>query len=395
MKIIKFIIGLIVVFTLNNIEAQKALTEEEKNKIITYLDSVNSTKCTDAIDAVAKYKIVEALPKVENNFWNSDLGDKPLFLYALRELHSTKAYDIAKKYLDSVNTYYEREGRDTTYIYEDKSFAIEILFDNRDFSYSEYVMNLMCCDERRYNTAIPLLTYIIRYDSINSQRALDLLINTALNEEIEDARFSAIFYLEWLKEKESIPILINIMEKEKDESIKDYVLVKYFYKKYKGPEINKALREQLPKEINKINKIWGARILLRRYGSPTDYNIVKETMEKETDSETKKSLQIELKDYRTPRPDSGETPQSMIDSLISYNNQCYELGWLSYEWVWNINKTQLENARLMLNTGYPSSTAIILQAYENWVNTAKGYGWINEDAYRFLYYYSVYLRERL
>ncbi|MGK9370137.1 hypothetical protein ACSSWA_14665, partial [Melioribacter sp. Ez-97] len=390
MKTIGALIAVILIFIqFNDLFAQKALTEEEKNKILSNLDSLNSTKYLDAIDNAIRFRLYEAVTKLENNFWKSRTTSKPHFLYALRELHSIKAYDIAKKYLDSVNTYYKREGRDTTYIYEDKSFAIEILFDNRDFSYSNYVMNLMCCDERRYNTAIPLLTYIIRYDSINSQRALDLLINTALNEEIEDARFSAIFYLEWLKEKESIPILINIMEKEKDESIKDYVLVKYFYKKYKGPEINKALREQLPKEINKINKIWEARILLRRYGSPTDYNIVKETMEKETDSETKKSLQIELKAYRTPRPDSTETPQSMIDSLISYNNQCYELGWLSYEWVWNINKTQLENARLMLNTGYPSSTAIILQAYENWVNTAKGYGWINEDAYRFLYYYSV------
>ncbi|MEG8989769.1 hypothetical protein VJY32_08320 [Ignavibacteria bacterium 4148-Me] len=395
MKIIKLVIHVIILLSINNVFAQRTLTEEEKYRILNNLDSLNTTKYLDAIDDAIRYRFYEAVIKLENNFWKSRTTSKPHFLYALKELKSTKAYEYAKKYLDSVNIYYEREGRDTTYIYSDKSFAIEILFDKRDFSYSNYVMNLMCCDENKYRIAIPLLTYIIKYDSINSQRALDLLINTALNSNIDRSRSSSIHYLEWILGENSIPILIESLKREINEGNKDRILFYYFYKKYKSLEINKALREQLPKETYKINKNWEARILLRRYGSPTDYYIVKEVMEKETNLEVKNTLQIELKDYRPPKPDSTETPLSMIDSLISYNNQCYNLGWIQYYWVRDINYYQLNNAKMMINMGYPISAEIILQAYENWINTVKGLGWINEDAYRFLYNFSVYLRERL
>ena len=101
----------------------QSISQEEKNRIIAELDSVHSFKCSDAIDLVIDYRLVEALPKIEANFWKVRFRTKPLFLLALREFNSPRAYEFAKGYLDSLKTY---QGIDTTDFYLDKSYAITI-----------------------------------------------------------------------------------------------------------------------------------------------------------------------------------------------------------------------------------------------------------------------------
>jgi hypothetical protein len=84
-----------------------------------------------------------------------------------------------------------------------------------------------------------------------------------------------------------------------------------------------------------------------------------------------------------------------IDTLISYNNRAYSLGWMQYYWVRDNNYYQLNNAKTMINMNVPSSAVVILTAFESWLDTIKNLAYINDEGYGLLKYNSIFLREKL
>lgn len=370
----------------------------QKTKIIADLDSVNSTKCTDAIEAVLDFNIIEALPKIENIFWKADIGDKPLFLLALRKFKSIRAYEYAKGYLDSLKSYL---GIDTTDIYIDKSYAITILFENNDFTYSDYVLSLLCCNESKYRTALPLLYYIINYDEKNAQRALDLLISTVQNAELPTVRGLALFYYDLIKGKNALPILIDSFMKEKDSGIRRRLMDPYFLKKYTSPEIEKALRAQIKLEDDSVNKTLLSMILLKNYNNPINYKIISDLASIEMDLDTRISLKSHLDNYIARRPIVILDLQSTIDSLINYTDQIYNYNWMGEELYKNQLHSYLQTARNYLIAQDSVNCYKQIKLYQNSIqqvysDSAGSYPkYVSKDAYKFLYYYPKYILERL
>ncbi|AFN75613.1 hypothetical protein MROS_2383 [Melioribacter roseus P3M-2] len=380
---------LIALFLCNLVHSQ-TLPEEAKEKL---LSRINEDTYDSVIDSIREFNVVEAIPLLERYiFLQNDDFKRKCFLELLYELNSPNIIAIAKSYLDSA-----RIGRVRTTKFSDNlsgsMAAFKILFKINDFSYID--------DYFGYLNRMPQKGALYYY--------FPSLIELAKKEEYKERvkpYFEKIIksgfnplkigpYLEKYQEiynDTNLALAKYVVRNDTSVIVRRYIIGRIM-RKIKAPHIVEFYKERLDYETDFLAKAWMIWGILDDFPTPSNYLYIKNKFD--TFNERVKIILRNGGYNKMPHPDSSETPQSMIDSLISYNNQCYELGWLSYEWVWNINKTQLENARLMLNTGYPSSTAIILQAYENWVNTAKGYGWINEDAYRFLYYYSVYLRERL
>ncbi|MFZ6033409.1 MAG: hypothetical protein ACOYVE_08910 [Melioribacter sp.] len=390
------LIYVLFIVSLIQLKAQ-GLSEQEKQEIINSLSIVTDDSIgTDhyapyAIERIIEDEIKEAEQAIIENIWKQDPYTQTRFLDALRLLGSDKAEELTLAFIDSVDHYPEDEYFTKL---ELKTLVLYILFQKSNFSHYQIVYDRLEEDwEEACGETVDLLYYIAKGMPSERERAKRELMKIAEKAGDYAFRIYALSFLDEIYGEEMIPFFIERFKNDESSDVR-FVIAKFRFSNYKNTEIKNALREQIYKEQEGIVRRRIADELITRYNSPEVSKFLKDYLPLELDS----NYQFLINDLlisKPPKPDSSETPQSMIDSLISYNNQCYELGWLSYEWVWNINKTQLENARLMLNTGYPSSTAIILQAYENWVNTAKGYGWINEDAYRFLYYYSVYLRERL
>jgi hypothetical protein len=93
---------------------------------------------------------------------------------------------------------------------------------------------------------------------------------------------------------------------------------------------------------------------------------------------------------------TGQTDsKKLIDSLLSYNSRALSKGWIKFSWVKDNNYYQLNNAKTMINMNIPASAVIILTAFENWIDTAKGLGYFTEEGYGILKYNSIYLREIL
>ncbi|MBI1936571.1 MAG: hypothetical protein HYS25_00450 [Ignavibacteriales bacterium] len=86
---------------------------------------------------------------------------------------------------------------------------------------------------------------------------------------------------------------------------------------------------------------------------------------------------------------------AFIDSMISYNNRAYALGWMQYYWVRDNNYYQLNNAKTMINMNVPASAVVILTAFEGWLDTCMSQSYFNKETYGLLKYNSIYLREKL
>ncbi|MBS3946011.1 MAG: hypothetical protein KGZ42_10960 [Melioribacter sp.] len=380
------------------INLAQSLSLEEKNRIIADLDSLHSVRCLDALDDVVAFGMNEALPKIENNFWSARLRMKPLFLYALRRLHSSRAYEFAKGYLDSLKTY---PGIDTTDFYLDKSYAITILFDNNDFSYSNYVLSLLCCNESQYKRALSLLYYIINFDTVNSQRAMELLINATQNAESPNVRSSALFYYNFIKGKEALPLLINSYLNDKDARVRGRLLKPYFFKEYSSPEIETALRSKIQQEDDPTNRREASFILLRNYHNPINYKIISELEKVETDPFTKRFLKGEIDYYVVRRPSKTLGTTSLIDSLFSYMNQIHAFSWLKDEGYKNQLLGKIQEAKNYLSSfdsvncykQIKSFQTSIQQVYSDSAGSYPKY--VSKDAYKFLYYYPQYILERL
>jgi hypothetical protein len=397
MKNFKVVLFILTILSCS-VTLSQSISQEEKNRIIADLDSVHSFKCSDAIDRVIDFRIVEALPKIEANFWKVRLRTKPLFLYALREFNSPRAYEFAKGYLDSLKTY---QGIDTTDIYIDKSYAITILFDNNDFSYSNYILSLLCCKESQYKTALSLLYYIINFDPVNSQRAMELLIGAAQNAESPAVRSSALFYYNFIKGKEALPLLINSYLNDKDASVRGRLLKPYLFKDYISPEIETALRTKIQQEDNPANRREAAFVLLRNYNNPINYKIVSELEKVEIDPFTKRFLKGNIIYYSARRPSKTLGVTSLIDSLFSYTDQIYVYNWLRDEEYKNNLLENLQIARNFISTSdslncfkqIKSFQTSIQQVYSDSAGSYPKY--VSKDAYKFLYYYPKYILERL
>jgi hypothetical protein len=86
---------------------------------------------------------------------------------------------------------------------------------------------------------------------------------------------------------------------------------------------------------------------------------------------------------------------AFIDSMISYNNRAYSLGWMQYYWVRDNNYYQLNNAKTMINMNVAASAVVILAAFEGWLDTCMSQSYFNKETYGLLKYNSIYLREKL
>lgn len=376
----------------------QSISQEEKNRIIADLDSLHSVKCLDALDNVVAFGMNEALPKIENNFWSAQLRMKPLFLYALRRLHSPRAYEFAKGYLDSLKTY---QVIDTTDFYLDKSYAITILFDNNDFSYSNYILSLLCCKDSQYKTALSLLYYIINFDTVNSQRALELLINTVQNAENPDVRSSALFYYHFIKGKEALPLLINSYLNDKDARVRGRLLKPYFFKEYSSPEIETALRTKIQQEDDPTNRREAAFILLRKYHNPINYKIISDLEKVEADPFTKRFFKGEIDYYFVRRPSKTLGTTSLIDSLFSYMNQIHAFSWMRDDGYKNQLLGKIQEAKNYLSSFDSVNCYKQIKSFQTSIqhvysDTAGNYPkYVSKDAYKFLYYYPQYILERL
>jgi hypothetical protein len=101
------------------------------------------------------------------------------------------------------------------------------------------------------------------------------------------------------------------------------------------------------------------------------------------------------------KPDSIITTFVMLDTLNSYTNQSYNYEWLKDETYKTELLSKITNAKNYLNSGDSTNCAIEIKTFQNSIDevysdSSGSYPkYINNEGYRFLYYYSRYILDRL
>jgi len=132
----------------------------------------------------------------------------------------------------------------------------------------------------------------------------------------------------------------------------------------------------------------------KRFLEPKFINFISNWKDSENSVIITKNIEWTLQHFRPLEPDTTLTFETMLDTLISYTNQCYEYAWITDEGIYNSLSNKLENAKNDLAKGNEKTAKNKIEAFQNEV-VAQNEKHIKEEGYKFLYYYSGYLIERL
>lgn len=374
---------------LNNIYSQQGLTQEEKQRVIDALNSPNSLARLGALHSIKEYKIAEAEGSLKAKIWKDDLDMQADYLHALQSINPSVAYQFALMFIDTLDIKYGTDLR-----MESRVRAIEVLFKNGDYSKTDFVFQLLDRDKPRINTtALRLLKEIILHVPQYAERAKSELITITQISTNSDDRIHALWDLEEIYGEEMFDIMVKIFT-EDEHPTNRIIALEHMLVKYKRPELDVVLRNRLIEEPESAYRHDIATQLLNLFGTPSDYQFLRNYISQEPDQTIKNLLAFDVEDFIPPEPDSTLTASGMLDTLISYNNQCYNYNWITNKGIYNSLNQKLENAKKDLEKGNDKAAKNILEAFRNEVEAQKEKH-ITIDGYKFLYYYSGYIIERL
>ncbi len=392
------IIGIFIIVMLSSIIVNsQTLTEQEKQEIIYNLRNANTIgedRSNDAVRKVIKYKINEAVPEIETYFNIQDNFGKTKFLEVLDMFNSPNVVHYAKEFLDSLDLD-KRSDRDCLFD------ILSIMFENGDIS--KYQLAL---DELERSDPIlesPLL-YALSYIAKNIPEAREKAINGIKRIAVESAdqyfRFFAFHELDLILGKESIPFLLERLPYENVNSTSTALY--RLLAKHKSPLIDSFIREQVNLDYNKQVREALLFVMVENYNTPRNYKFMQDLYK---NNPTKFSgyifkSNLYFSDY-IREPDSNITNIDLLDTLFSFTKQCYNVMWLKDETYKDELLDKIETAKNYISSADSVNCAIEMKKFQNsvaevYADSADSYPtYVSEEGYKFLYYYSGYILDRL
>ncbi len=398
MKNILFLIVLALFSLANNVTSQN-ISEEEKQRILSDLDSADYMIRWGALEEIIFYDIEDAVPKLEDIIWLQEPGLQVTILQILRTYNSAKTYEYTLAFLDSVDNYsYENS---TLKPLDLKIEVLHILFQYNDFSKIDYVFEIIERDRPNINVYTRLLLAdIIRKVPEYADRAKAELLNLAMNENANaDDRYSALSILNDLYGSEILPEIKETFIYNPD--VPTRMMAMKFLFQHNYSELNSLLRERLPLDPDPTVRYFIAEALLDSFSTITNYTFVKKHQKMETDSTVSFALWSDLYVYKPARSESTISTLIMLDTLTSYTNQCYNYEWLKDEAYKNDLLNKLTDAKNKLTAGDSTGCRTEMAAFQNSVNqvyqdSAGSYPkYVSDAGYKFMYHYAQYILDRL
>ncbi len=394
------IIILTITFAFENSLSQ-TLTQDEKQRIIAALNDSSITARHSALFEISKYKIVEAKDSLERKIWNDERSLQVNYLQALYAVGSNKTHEYALRFLDTLDVNPFGNSKYVPELIELKVRTTGVLFKLGDYTTYDYVFQMLDRDSTLSNDifAIELLPEIIKHVPEQRERAKNELVKAAFSSDVDIMRFWALTQLTELYGEETLSTILHVLETDAETSVRGTILAQFLPSDY-NEEINKTLRRMLYKDS--VTSIRNQIIdnLLYRHGRISDYKFVKDYLNHEPDSTLFFTIKTKLEQYKTLQPDSTITSSTMLDTLISYTNQCYGYEWLKDEAYKNELLNKLTNAKSKLTAGDSLGCRREVEAFQNSVNqvyqdSAGSFPkYVSEEGYKFLYYYAGYILDR-
>jgi len=375
-------------FSINVIYSQ-TITEERKQYLIS---QITNTTDQNIVFEIEKYKVQEAIPKLEAFFWLQEPTIRYNFLTTLKEIGSTNVTSFANPFLDSLLTGFCPECRRSEVFY-----TFEILFELNDFTRINTFFNLLDSTEDYRDAYAGLM--VLAGTSTYKERAREYLLQAMFssNDNNNSRGYAFSSYEKAFGADEIMKIHERIIKNIKSNILSYFVF--YYVLKYDAPDMLSLLKERLAVDTSVTCRYIISRAIILKYHNPVNIDFLKQTTN--NDPLLKKEFESWFQEQEPIVINKDINAIQLTDSLIIYHTQCKSLNWLGDAIFSSQLQTLLNEARTKLNSGDSLGAAISVKQYQAIINTAyadslnNNTKFVTADGYKFLYYYPQYILERL
>jgi hypothetical protein len=390
------ILILYVLAFLFNLTFAQEITQEEKQVIIANLDSSAFYLRYQSIKSILEYQIPEAINKVEENFWDQESELCIYFLRALKKYNSPLFADLAHSLIDSVDFIQAKyPPSDPLKI---KVEITELLFEENDYSTTQYIFQLIERDKPKVNfESLYLLDKVVENVPEYETLAKDELIRASkqYNDKVNSS--FALVKLVQLFGQESLQDLVDIFINHSDSAIRRYVL-KYL-QEYHYQDLNNLLKSRFVPDEKLTSDI--SYYLLKYFGQPSDVKSILDNLQFISDSLTYSSIKAYYDSYEP-------IPQQNYSTLLEYldysNSLCDTLR--IYNWLGDFNfSNDLKNILAVAKANLQNGDSLACRAYVKSFQDSVDYVYadsLNPDprfvtleGWKFLYWNAQYILDRL
>jgi len=397
MKTITYLISIIAILC-TAIFAQ-SVSNEVKTNTINNLESFHYNIKLDAAIKILNEDIPEALPKLEQLISKQDSYIALLFLKGIKKYGSSNTLTLAHwlfNVLDTLNVKYQSMDRLLA-----KVEVTDILFQLNDYSTVKSIFDLIENKKPLIATkSLFLLEDVMKHVPQFSFQAKQELIRIAnINSDNSGQSYYALNRIVEYFPDECLPILEYVFVNHQNSANRRLALDKM--KLFKYNKLIDLIKKRIDLDDAVTIRLDLAKLLLTNYVSLENYDFVKKYFIKENNELVKYSLISDLNSFISPKPDNLIKISQLLDTLISYTNQCKNYGWLGDNNYTNELVNKITSAKNYLTSLDSINCAKAIKSFQSSINIVYSDSvgsypkYVSKDAYKFLYYYPQYILDRL
>ena len=387
------------------------LTQTDLEFYISNLSKIDDNHSWE-INYFIKHRIVEAIPNLEQYFWQQKCDNQRYYLEGLYFLGSSLTHQYALALFDSLSTP-EKEFYDPTEKYNSiecgdllraRVFCIQILYRLGDYSKTNDVFELIQREKEQESyliAGINLLPFIIRYRPDLKEQAKQELMQ-AISETTDDqAMFAYSLALSSAFDEEEIPEIVQIFKNSLSPQVKRAFMEFYFSRYEDKFDLNGLVRESLLIEPNDELRLYYVKVLLLGFATPSDYNFIKNYYQSESNDTIKALIQYEINSFIPAPIDTAYSVIDLLNNLTNYIDSVSSYTWLGDLAFSNELKTILTTAKTNLQNGDSLACRVQVKVFQDLVdnvykdslNTDPRF--VTIEGWKFLYWNAQYILDRL
>jgi len=378
------------------------LTPAERQQIIAKLDSSDEDVRFEALDNIYKYKISEALPKIEQNFWMEDVPHQEFSFMALEAFNSTNLHTLAKAFYDSAEILAKKEPFIILDPLRLKVTATYYLHQTGDYSTTPCIFEYL---RRGNKTKNPFpqktLKSVIKNVPEFADSAKLWLIRITQEPDFMASQIKAMYDLVELYGKEMFPVIVNMVVESSDAGGGSRLMALELLYKMNYSGLHDLLKDRLSKEVAPAYRGDIADSLLLHYGGIEDYILVKNYINQEVNPTTKSLMEFSIRDFTPVKPNIMLSITQLIDSLASCLQQVAMYGWIGDGNFITEANGYFVTAENKINISDSLDCARQIRIFQQRINEEYVDSLDNDgqfatiDGWKFLYYNAQYILDRL
>jgi len=388
----KILIIIIFYSICNNLSAQ-TITPEYRDTVLTRLRSQDYLERYYAIEATYYYNIPEAVPILEEIFWQQDKALCFDILDALAKYENSNYISLAKDFFNVVDTMWvdERYSINDSPLEIKLDITTELIYKN-DFSKVDFLFEYI--EQKKPGSFLGSAFVIDRV-----RKNVPSYSDRAKTELFRIAEFDGIALIKiceyYGSEANEVAAKAFVGAKaEENRHIALKHLIQYNY-----PGIDTLLKSRVF-----VDTVWTAIFaddLLNHFGTPENYKFVKDNIGLVISPKKIKSIVHDIKYFEPPKPDTATIIQLQADDLFNSIPTMLSYTWLADNTFANELKTKLTTAKTNLQAGDSLACRVQVKAFQDLVDNVYKDS-LNTDArfvtiegWKFLYWNAQYILDRL